>query len=498
MFYRGLLVLALVLAAVAKLQAQSTDADAIAALERRVVAAVSEHQKSVVAIAVDRRRRATDEAPPIIPLDPARLRRYSPAPIDDAPKYFGSGVVVDRRGLILTNYHVLGHDDEDYRVEHRVTTIDRKTYTAKVKAADRRSDLAILELVPVVAGQVVAGQKGAPPIDLVPAKFGDADRLKKGQFVIVLGNPHAIARDGQPSAGWGIVANLQRKGSSATDASDYESPPRPPLHRYGTLIEVDARLPLGTSGGLLLNLDGEMIGLTTSRAALDGVDSSAGFAIPMNAAFRRIVSTLIEGREVEYGLLGITPLPLYPEEIHSGQSGVRIDRVLRGSPAERGGLTGGDIVTRLDGREVREPDELVLAISTRPPGAAIRLTARRGDRQREIDAVLSKFPPASRGVVTQRGPAWRGVRVDYPTAVLDLRALVEIPRDCVAVTEVATDSPAWKAGLRRETLITHVNNRPVDSPAAFRRAVQAARDTVILNGRTTSGEPLTVTLRDSD
>ena len=491
MIHRCFPILMLVLAAAGRLDAQ-TDADAIAALQRRVLAAVREHQKSVVAIAVDRRRRATDEAPPIIQLDPARLRRYAPAPPDETPKYFGSGVVVDRRGLILTNYHVLGHDDEDYRVEHRVTTIDRKTFTAKVKAADRRSDLAILELVPIAAGP-----KGAPPIDLAPIKFGDVERLQKGQFVIVLGNPHAIARDGQPSARWGMIANLQRKGASA-DAQDYESPPRPPLHRYGTLIEVDARLPLGTSGGLLLNLDGEMVGLTTSRAALEGVDSAAGFAIPMDAAFRRIVSTLIEGREVEYGLLGITPAPLFPEEIHSGQSGVRIDQVLRGSPAERGGLMRGDIVTRLDGREVHEPDELVLAISTRPPGSAVRLTARRGDRQRQIDAVLSKFPSASRGVVTQRPPAWRGVRVDYPTAVLDLRTLVEIPRDCVAVADVVADSPAWKSGLRRETLITQVNNRPVDSPAAFRRAVQSARGAVILNGRTTGGEPLTVTLRGSD
>jgi serine protease Do len=431
-----------------------------------------------------------DNIPPTIPLDPAGLRRFAPVVQDDVPAYFGSGVVVDRRGLILTNYHVLGKEDEDYTVQHRVTTIDRKTYAVKVKAADRRSDLAILELIPL------AGERGPRAIDLVPVTLGDADRLQKGQFVIVLGNPHAIALDGQPSAGWGLVANLQRKDVSSAEADEYESTARPALHRYGTLIQLDARLPLGTGGGLLLNLDGQMVGLTTSRAAIDGTDSTAGFAIPMNAAFRRIVSTLIEGREVEYGLLGITPAALLPEEIHAGQSGVRIDQVLRGSPAEQGGLTQGDIVSLLDGRAVHEPDELVLSISTRPPGSRVKLTARRGDRNREIEAVLTKFPAANRNIVTDRPPAWRGLRVDYPTAVLDFRLLVEIPRDCVAVADVTPDSPAWKAGLRREMLITLANGQPVDSPAAFRRAVEAATSAVVLVGRGQGGQPITVTLRD--
>jgi S1-C subfamily serine protease len=90
------------------------------------------------------------------------------------------------------------------------------------------------------------------------------------------------------------------------------------------------------------------------------------------------------------------------------------------------------------------------------------------------------------------------MRVDYPTAVLDLRALVEIPRDCVAVSEVAADSPAWQAGLRREALITHVNHRAVDSPLAFRRAIQAATDSVVLTGRAATGESLKIKLSAAD
>jgi S1-C subfamily serine protease len=220
--YRSL-ALTIVLVWTANLAAQtpSSDADLIAALQRSVTHAIRQHEKSVVAIAVDRHRRALDDMPPAVQLDPAGLRRFTPAIQDDMPTYFGSGVVVDRRGLILTNYHVPGKEDEDYTVQHRVTTIDRKTYTAKVKAADRRSDLAILELVPL------AGERGPRPIELTPVTFGDADRLQKGQFIIVLANPYAIARDGKPSAGWGLVANLQRKAQSSADADEYESPARP-------------------------------------------------------------------------------------------------------------------------------------------------------------------------------------------------------------------------------------------------------------------------------
>jgi serine protease Do len=216
----------------------------------------------------------------------------------------------------------------------------------------------------------------------------------------------------------------------------------------------------------------------------------------MNAAFRRVISTLLEGREVEYGLLGITPSALLPEEIHAGQSGVRIEHVLRGSPAEQGGLARGDIVSQLDGRTVHEPDELVLSISTRPPGSRVQLTARRGDRDRQVEAVLTKFPAASRNVITEERSGWRGLRVDYPTAVLDFRLLIEIPRDCVAIADVTPDSPAWKAGLRREMLITLAEGQPIDSPAAFRRAVEGATSAVVLVGRGQNGQPITVTLRD--
>ena len=217
----------------------------------------------------------------------------APQPTDPSfiPSEYGSGVVVDRRGLILTAYHVLGEDSDYY-----VTTPDRKVYRAWVKGADPRSDLAVLSID-------AAG--------LVPIALGDATTLRKGQFVITLGNPYAIARDGQASAGWGIVANLARKAPPSPE--DSEPSAQRTLHHFGTLIQTDAKLNIGASGGPLLNLKGEMVGLCVALAALAGYETSAGYAIPVDATFRRVLDTLKQGREVEYGFLGIQPANLRPQ-----------------------------------------------------------------------------------------------------------------------------------------------------------------------------------------
>ena len=155
--------------------------------------------------------------------------------------------------------------------------------------------------------------------DLPPIAFGNADELKKGQIVISLGNPYAIARDGQPSAAWGIVANLQRKAPATPSEADPTG--RPTLHHYGTLIQTDAKLNLGTSGGPLLNLKGEMVGLSVALAAAAGYEAAGGYAIPVDATFRRAVETLKRGREVEYGFLGIQPTNLQQQEVLARPAG---------------------------------------------------------------------------------------------------------------------------------------------------------------------------------
>jgi S1-C subfamily serine protease len=291
--------------------------------------------------------------------------------------------------------------------------------------------------------------------------------------VIALGNPYAIARDGQPSASWGIVANLARKAPLGPE--DFDAPGKSTLHHYGTLIQTDAKLNFGTSGGALLNLKGEMVGLTTSLAALAGYEQPAGYAFPVDATFRRVVETLKQGREVEYGLLGIQPTGLSLQEMMRGMHGTRVHRVVVGSPAQRFGVCEGDVVTAVNGIPIYDPDGLVLEVGKLPVEAVVRLSLLRDEQKPSLDVTLAKFPVSGKKIVTAPPPSWRGLRVDYTTAMpeTDLLSSSAAPSfdEAVVVTEVDPNSPAWEAGLRPRDFICQVDQAPIRNPREFQAAV---------------------------
>src|SRR5262249_54410989 len=144
-------------------------------------------------------------------------------------------------------------------------------------------------------------------------------------------------RDGSPSASWGIVSNLRRRAPG--NPNETERAGRS-LHIYGTLIQTDSRISPGCSGGGMFNLQGELIGLTTSTAALSGTETPGGFAVPMDIHMRRIIEKLRQGEEVEYGFLGVSLQP----ETNAGK-GVYLADVTGNSPASRAGLQRGDVIT---------------------------------------------------------------------------------------------------------------------------------------------------------
>jgi serine protease Do len=446
---------------------------AVAAIEQALSAAIAQAEQSVVAIA---RVRQTDRdsalrlAPQFDPFGQAVRFPNQPRPGEAGfiPHEYATGVVIDRDGLVLTNYHVLGEESDYF-----VTTPDRKTYQAQIKAADPRSDLAVLQI---------------PARNLPAIKLGDGGAVKKGQLVVVLGNPHAIARDGQASASWGIVSNLSRKAAPSVDT---EAPRgRNTLHQFGTLIQTDARLNLGTSGGALINLQGEMIGLTTSLAAVNGYEQAAGYAIPIDDAFRRVINTLKQGKEVEYGFLGITPADLPPSQVLAGKQGGVVVQVLEGTPAARAGLRRDDLITHVNGQAVFDSDSLMLQLGRLPADASAQLTVERQDGQVESRKVLlAKYRVFGKKIVTTGPPAWRGMQVDYWTAHFDLQQnrFFESDLDGVAVTSVAEDSPAWKGGLRADMLITHVGPARVSTPKEFHAALAGHSGPVALQVRSVSG-----------
>lgn len=459
-------------------RAQDPSAMTIArAMEDALVRSIAQAEPSVVAIArvaKDPHQTAfkTEERP-----DPFGRRLGPPVPPlptdpDFIPTEYGTGVVVDARGLILTAYHVLGEQSEYF-----VTTHDRKVYPAWIKAADPRSDLAVLAI---------------EATDLKPIRFGDASKLRKGQFVVALGNPYAIARDGQLSASWGIVSNLARKAPAQPSETDPFG--KSTLHHFGTLIQTDAKLNLGTSGGALLNLRGEMVGLTTSLAASAGYETAAGYAIPVDETFRRVVEILKQGREAEYGYLGVSRPSNSRVSAPHREPGVLVPEVVPGTPAYRAGLRRGDRITHVGDVPIHDFDALVLEVGKLPVEATARLRVRREGREFSVNVTLTKYPVRGRKIVTTRPDPWRGMQVDYPTSVVDssgrpLYATAAFDEG-VAVTEVIEGTSAWKAGLRPGMLVSHVEQTPVRNPRQFRTAVAGRRGPVNLRVADDADDPL--------
>ena len=442
------------------------------ALEATLVQAIARSEKSVVAIARVRKSASAEAASPRQFGVPISVAAAQPGDPDFIPNEYATGVVVDKRGLILTANHVLAEDSEYW-----VTTSDRRHFRAQVKGADPRSDLAVLAI---------------EAADLSPITFGNGSSLKKGQIVIALGNPYAIARDGQVSASWGIVANLSRKGPP-NPKNESESG-KDQLYHFGTLIQTDAKLNLGTSGGALLNLKGEMVGLTTALAALSGYEQSAGYALPVDDTFRRAVDQLKEGREVEYGLLGVVPENLMPHEVREGKVGARVREVFSGLPAHKAGIKSDDVITHVEGELITNSDELMLGVGRRAADAQVQVRLLRAGRPMTRSVQLTKFGVVGRKVITAPRESWRGLQVDYATA-LPVREFQALrlqnrlpPLGSVLITHVEPNSPAAKAELQPRMFITHVGQTAVGSPKEFFAAVSQATGDVTLRLALTDGE----------
>jgi S1-C subfamily serine protease len=438
--------------------------DPLAALEDAIARAIARAEPSVVAISRARipgveettavRGKQQDPRQPLM-LDLPDLSDPDFLPM---PGDFGSGVVVGPKGEIVTAFHVVRGAARIY-----VRAPNRQAFDAEILAADPRSDLAVI---------APRAMPGVEPPRLTPLALGDAEKLRKGSFLVLLGNPYHTARDGRASASWGILSNTTRR----------IVPPRPELpemrqmfQHQPTLLQLDARLNLGMSGGAVVNLKGELVGISTTGGNAEGFDAQAGYAIPVDEMGRRVIETLRQGKEVEYGFLGI--------RLGEGASNV-VGPVEAGTPAAQGDLVIGDVILAVGDRPVNEESNLSLALGSAPVGQPIKLKVRRDGRELEKTVFISKYPVTGEVIATNRPAPWRGLRVDF-TSVLGGTIFPEekiraMARGCVGVIEVEPDSPADRAGLRKGEVITHVAGKPVRSPAEFNAAVGSRKGAVVL------------------
>ncbi|WP_010587024.1 trypsin-like peptidase domain-containing protein [Schlesneria paludicola] len=412
---------------------------------------------------------------------------------DEIPNEFGAGFLVSpvksTERYVLTNLHVVrGGPVSPYYVaddgtELRVRFSDRRGCLATIYAADPRSDLAVLRLE--------WGRNGVKPDEFPSVNWENAPPPRKGQFVLLLGNPYGIARDGSASVSWGLVSNLTRQPiplsrKQATTSEEYVNSST--LYRLGVVMQLDARLNLGTSGGPVLNSKGELIGISTSLAAIEGYEQSTGFAIPVDGLTRRIVRTLLDGHEVEYGIIGISPGELSPVDflhLNTGlpqRSAAAVVKVQPGSPADVAKIDDADVVVKVEGVPVLSTSDLVRMVGLHPPDSEIDLTLWRRGRQRleSVKVKLAKWPVRDEEGIVETVPRyapWRGLSVDYSTARQRGETLVY---QRVLVMKVAEGSPAQAARLQPGTFITHVNNNPVRTPAEFYEAVKKTQGIVTL------------------
>jgi serine protease Do len=452
---------------------QPSPIDIVNALETALGDSIAKAEPSVVAIAREKDGKSDETtavrgkmAPPAQFAEPPVIfNGFRGFEDPELPDYiasdYGTGVVIGDRGEILTTFHVVKGASRLV-----VRAPGGREFEAEVIAADPRSDLAI-----IVPREIPNQRK----LVLKPITMGDGTKLRKGMFLLALGNPFNAGRDGKASASWGILANMARRLDSAQ-----MEPQKKQLRHYPTMLQLDAKLNLGMSGGAVVNLKGELVGLTTNAANAGGFDSQAGYALPIDTLARRASEALKQGKEVEYGFLGVQ----LPKDNSNRIEGVEI-----GTPAGEGGLMPGDEVLDIGGLPVTDSDTLVMAVNAFSPGRPIKVKARRDDQVIEKTVVLSKLRVSGEVIATNRPAPWRGLRVDFisndPRVVWGNNVLKAMAQGGVVITEIQPGSSADEAGLKVGQYITKVDGTPVKTPAAFVEAVEKLTGSVRI---TTEGE----------
>lgn len=356
----------------------------------------------------------------------------------------GSGVVISSDGYILTAEHVVRE-----ALEITVTLSSRRQVPAEVVGADPRRDLAVIRI---------------DAENLPAANLGDADKLRRGQFVLALGSPFGFGRDGQSSLSFGVVSGTGRFVPGIGRELD---------RYYGNLIQSDAAINPGNSGGPLINLSGEVVGINAVISTRDGSSDGVGFAVPITDVTRGIVERLKKGEEIEYGFVGIemhevTEVEAEAPGVELGR-GAYVSRVMPDTPAAKAGLKPGDVIVAIGDDAITGPDDLVQIVQATPVGHELEMTVVRGGKRRALAVATMKRPDPEKLLAgLDRNTWWRGMRVVPLTEAVRESADLDPKQQGVVIGEIRDGTPAAKAGLRAGMVIDQVGDKKVDSVREFR------------------------------
>lgn len=411
--------------------------------------AVAKAVKPAVVNIFSSRTTKSGEGPHAMPFNDPFFRRFFgeeffrqfEVPRERKERSLGSGVIVDHKGLIITNNHVVSKADEI-----KVLLSDKREFKAKLIGTDSKTDLAVLKIE-------------TDGLHTIP--WADSDKLEVGEFVLAVGNPFGLNQ----TVTLGIVSAIGRASMGIAEYEDF--------------IQTDAAINPGNSGGPLVNARGELVGVNTAIFSQSGGNMGIGFAVPSNMA-RTILDQLVRTGRVVRGWLGVSIQDMSPELASqfgvAEPKGVLVSDVLDGSPAKRAGLERGDVIVEFDGKTVENPTQLRNAVAQTAITKKTTVKFIRDKGVRSVAVTIVEQPKT----VAQAGSEESGESASPASLLSDLEVR-ELNGDLasrlglstgergVVIVRVRSGSVADEAGLKEGDIILEVNRKPVPNVAAYER-----------------------------
>jgi serine protease Do len=380
-------------------------------------------------------------------------------PKDFRQRSLGSGFIIDKDGLILTNNHVVEKTDEI-----KVKLADEREFKAEIIGRDPKTDLALIRI------------KADTP--LKPLPLGDSEKLDVGDWVIAIGNPFGLGH----TVTAGIVSAKYRQIGASS---------------YDNFIQTDASINPGNSGGPLLNTKGEVVGINSAIFTQTGGSVGIGFAIPINMA-KDLLPQLKKGKVVR-GWLGVLIQKITPELKNKldlkDEKGALVADVVSGGPAEKAGIKRGDVIVSFDAKEIDEMSELPYVVASTPVGKTVTVEVIRKGQKKAFRVEVGELKEEGEPTTVPEAEPNLGLTLKKITPELARNFRLSETSGLVVV-QVEANSPAAEAGVSPGDIILEVDQAPVKTLGEFNKKISSygAGDTVLLliNRR---GSTLYITLK---
>lgn len=365
----------------------------------------------------------------------------------------GSGAIISDDGYIVTNYHVI-----ESATNIEVTMSDNQRFYAKVIGRDPSTDLALLKIK----------AKNLPFI-----AYGNSDNVMPGQWVLAIGNPFDL----NSTVTAGIVSAKARNIGILLDKNNLQ---------VESFIQTDAAVNPGNSGGALVNLKGELVGINSAIATSTGTYAGYSFAIPVNLV-KKVMDDLLEFGQVQRGLLGVKIVDVAKvgaEEKLDVMQGVFVSQVNEGSAAQQAGIEQRDVITAIDGHNVTTVSELQELVARHRPGQTVSVTYRRDGKEKSVNTVLKNYE----GHETISKPEVNYLIEGATFEDLMYSDLVKRSIDGGVLVRIIETGKWKKSGIREGFIVTHLDKVPVDNVADLNRMLSYKSGGILVEGIYKDGE----------